>query len=233
MTIQNSPEYYPIELLHWAAMPDINLYMIEDILLFHPEYINYTNKDGDNSLMIAARVGNVEIVKFFLEKTNINFEQCSNQGDFFMIALHYGHKKLAELIFNDFSDKINPQRLNNKKENFFHLAALKGYDFIFEDYCFGEHINQLDIKNQHCLFNFVEGYPYHLNYWCFQLIQENFNPDFLFLKNKDNETILEYIYQLIKKSKISTENHNGYDSVVYEPILNILNSLKSRLEAPI
>ena len=233
MTPQTSPEYYPIELLHWAAMPDTNLYMIEDILSFHPEYINHTNRDGDNSLMIAARVGNIEIVKFFLEKTNINFEQCSNQGDFFMIAIHYSHKKLAELIFYKFIDKIGIQRVNSKKENFFHLAALKGYDFIFEESSFIKHIKKLDIKNQHCLFHFVEGYPYHLNYWCFQLIQENFNLDLLFVKNQDNETILDYVHKLIKKSKTLTNNPIVFNSTVYEPIVNILNILKSKLEASI
>lgn len=218
MTIKNIPEYYPIELLHWAAMPDENIYMIKNILSFHPEYINHTNKDGDNSLMIASRIGNIEIVKFFLEKTNINFTQCSNEGNFFMIALKYGQQELAELIFTKFTDKFNLEQMNSKKETIFHLAALKGYDFIFEESSFSFGINKLDIKNQHCLFLFVEGYPYHLNYLCFELIQEYLNKNDLLIKNIQNETIFDYIDKIIQKSVLKADM-----AKTYEPILNILN----------
>ena len=225
MIAQNLPEYYPIELFHWSGMSDNTIYMIEDILSLNPEYINCKNKDNDNSLMIASRMGNIEIVKYFLEKTNIDFKHANEQGDFFMIAIKYGHKKQSELIFTNFIEKINTIQLNSKKETVLHLAALKGYDFIFENSSFLKNIKNLDINNKHCLFHLIEGYPEHLNYWCFELIQECFSIDFLLMKNKDNENILDYIQKLIHKSLLT-----DYTFKIYEPILNILNQ---RIEANI
>lgn len=230
----NKPEYYPIELLHWSGMEDKHLTMIEDILDVHPEYINTLNNHKDNALMIAARLNNVEIVKFFLEKTDIDYKHTSSEGNFFMVALKYNQKKLVKILLDNYRDKIDFSCKTPEGKTFLHLAAYRGFDFIFEenDLC-KDFIFMKDVNNQTCLFDLFDGYVSHKNYWCFELIQEYFSNSQIQEKNKDNMNIFQYFFQkkLIEFSTV--KNPEAKETFIsdmikeniittYTPILNVL-----------
>ena len=230
----NTLEYYPIELLHWSGMEDKHLPMIEDILESYPEYINATNNHNDNALIIAARLNNIGIVKYFLEKTNIDYKHVSTEGNFFMVALKYNQKNLVKLLLENYKDKLDLTCKTTDDKNFLHLAAYRGFDFIFEDQelC-KDYIFTKDINQQTCLFDLFDGYASHKKYWCFELIQEYFNYDQIHEKNIENMTIFQYFLKkkLINFSTITNpETKETFISemvkeniiATYAPILNVL-----------
>jgi Ankyrin repeat len=230
----NKPEYYPIELLHWAGMEDKHLLMIEEILDAHPEYINTMNNHKDNALMIAARLNNIEIVKYFLDKTDIDYKHVSSEGNFFMVALKYNQKTLVKALLENYRNKIDLSCKTAEGKTFLHLAAYRGFDFIFEDQdlC-KDYIFKKDINQQTCLFDLFDGYVSHKNYWCFDLIQEYFSREQIDEKNIENMTIFQYFFQkkLIEFSTIKNPDTKktliseiAKENVIatYTPILNVL-----------
>lgn len=230
----NKPEYYPIELLHWSGMEDKHLVMVENILSVHPEYINTLNNHKDNALMIASRLNNIEIVKYLLENTEIDYKHINNEGNFFMIAMKYNHSSLVKVLWENYRDKIDFSLKVSENKTFLHLAAFKGYDFIFEDKDFcNEYIFIKDDRQQSCLFDLFDGYIHHKNYWCFDLIQEYFSKEQIQELNIDKMNIFEYFFQnkLIEFSTVKNKETKEVfisdmikESVIniYSPILNVL-----------
>lgn len=190
------PDYYPIELLHWAGMQDKHLCMIEDILEQYPEYINTLNNHNDNALIIATRLNNIAIVKYLLEKTDIDYKQRNKEGNFFMIAIKYGHEKLVKMVTEEYLHKVDLNEKNYEGKTFAHLAANKGYDFIFENPEFiAPYIHIKDDFGQSCLYDALDGYVSHRNFWCFDLIQEHFTLDNLIETNNSSLNIINYFYK--------------------------------------
>lgn len=189
-------EYYPVELLHWSGMQDKHLCMVEDILNLFPEYINTVNNHQDNALIIATRVNNIKIVKYLLDKTQIDCKQKNKEGNFFMIAIKYGHENLVKMVMEEYLNKVDLEQKNYEGKTFAHLAAKKGYDFIFENQDFiAPYIHIKDDFGQSCLYDSLEGYVSHKNFWCFDLIQEHFSEDNLKETNKEKMNILDFFYK--------------------------------------
>jgi len=204
------PPYYPIELLHWCGMKDEHLYMVQDILHACPEHLNTLNKEQDNALMIAARLNNILIADFLLSQS-INPKHKNNEGSALMVAIKYGNKDLVKMMTEKYSALIDWSVTDAKGKTAFHLAALKGYDFLFEVQSHTASILSLDDLGQHCLYDLADGYSFTNNYWCFELIQDFFEAKDLLQVNKKGQSIIEYM------------NHKIYTGILsLEPLSNIL-----------
>ena len=93
-----SEKYYPIELLHWSGMNDENIDKVKIILDTHPEYINTLNSLHDNALIIACRMGNLEIAKYLVENTNIDIQHATKEGNALTVAVEKKHKEIIDYL---------------------------------------------------------------------------------------------------------------------------------------
>jgi ankyrin repeat protein len=219
--IINNIEHYPIELLHWAGMNDQCIDYLKTILDKYPHYINTTNLINDNALFVAVRTGNFEIVKYLIENTDINLEHKSVDGNAFSIATLYNQTNIALYLM----DKgFSTTELNNNKQTpLFHCAKF-GNDYLIEALINnGDNIEHLDNNNQNVFFSFFSNYTSHLNYYCFELLQEKISNDILFRKNKDGYNIIQFMEILIHESKNNAIRQKKLINS-FNPILSILQT---------
>ncbi len=215
-------EYYQVELFHWAGMGDAHLHMLKDILEQNPDWINEKNRVGDNCLLIAVRSGSIEAVKFLVKETeiDINYEPplsgrtLETEGNALIAALAKGHYDIAEYLIENTSININST--NERGETIYHIAAKAGNaDFIEKMLERDEEkqISKKDKMGRTCLFNLVEGYPKHKDYWCFELIQQSLSVDELFARDFEGNNVLDFL-----------AHRKKYFKTIYEPLISVINS---------
>lgn len=218
-------KYYEIELFHWAGMLSDNVEQIKDILIQHPEYIDSTNNLGDNCLMVAIQSGNINIVKYLINQTNIDINfQYIDRFDFpgdsaLMCSILNNKKEITEIILA--KKNININLVNAKGKNVYHLAAFKGdADLIEKLINIDLHggINTLDKKNQHCLFDFVDNYIKTKDLWCLDLILENMSKNTLNTKNAQNLNIIDYIKNKMEDNPLTVRDYNPILHLISEKI---------------
>lgn len=217
-------EYYPIELLHWAGMNDTCLNEIEDILNKYPEYIHTQNQQKDNALIIATRTGNIGIVKYLVERTDIDINHCTLEGNALMIAIHYKKEEIALYLIEK---GIALDIKNYKNHNSLFEACGIGNDNIIEVLLAKNvSINYVDNEKQNVFYGFMDNYLSHNNYYCFEIILSNLQTDILFCKDKNGNDIISYMDKLIEESKL--QNMIRYNRLVasFEPLKAIILSLK-------
>ena len=212
--------HYGIELLHWAGMSDEYLGYLDDLVFNHPEFINFENKYGENALHIASRMDNIEIVKWLIKHTDINYQKVVDKGNALLIALENNNFKIADYLLKN--TDIDYTVSTHEKKNIYHLLARNGYDDIIEEMLekFPEGINSLDIYSQNCLFDFIEYFSFHKKYYLFDLFQENMNYQIFIKENDKNYNILQFTEVLVSQSKTKIEKILKEE--LYSPLLNIL-----------
>lgn len=208
-------KYYPIEVLHWSGMNDDCLDDLKSILMHHPEYINVMNPYHDNCLMIASKMGNIKMVEFLVKSTEIDINHSNNDGNALNIAVSNNQTDIVKfLIENTF---ISTKQKNVQGKSIYHLAAQKGNADLVEFFLEKQlDITILDNKNRHCLFDLIESYVAHKNYWCFELIQENLPQNIFMTKGSDGKDILQYTEEIKASKKIGKE--------LFDPLRLIIKS---------
>ena len=195
-------KYYPIELLHWSGMTDEFIYKVKEILDIYPDYINTINSYNDNALIIACRVGNLEIVKYLIENTSIDINHSNDQGNAFLVSLKNNKNNIIEYLMNT---KIDIFTLDKEQQNALYYAALhnsKFFEYLFHQ---GVNINQLNINNENLLFPLITNYTRHDNYHLFNFILENIDENNILLSNNKNMNILQYMDHLIEKAQTNNQ----------------------------
>lgn len=218
----SDPRYYPIELLHWAGMKDQNIDELIDILITHPEYVNETNDFGDNCLFIAARNGNLEMVKYILNNTSININHTNGDGSVLLIALSQNHLDVVSYLID--STSINVHLKNKKGEGIYHLAAKAGNADLVEkllELDKKKRIGDLDNNNRHCLFQLIDNYPMHKDFWCFDLIQEHLSDKELWQIDIEGMNILDFTNS---RKYIQAGGYQIDRTKLYAPLINVLKS---------
>lgn len=200
-------KFYDIELFHWAGMNTDNVDQLKIILDENDELYNATNNYGDNCLFIAAMEGNINIVKYLVQtkKINLNHQNKDNLGNLsdnvLMAALRKKQYEIVEYIIDHTSINLNTQ--NSKGETIFHLIAQNPVDEIVEKLIQKDIYKSIEIVNnegQHCLFNLIQSYYLHKNFYSFDLIQEQLSNNCLKLKDKNNKDILSFALELNNKN---------------------------------
>lgn len=215
-------KYYPIELLHWSAMTDEGLKYIKDILSYHPEYINTLNSYSDNALIIASRVGNVEIVKYLIENTEIDIHYANDEGNALTVALKNNKNNVIEYLL---TTSIDISRADDEGKNALYYAALHNSKFFEEIFNKGVNINELTLNNENILFPLIENYTRHENYYLFNFIIENMKVENIFISNKQNLNILQYMDNLIQQAADKKEVFREQKLIkVFSPLKPILRS---------
>lgn len=190
---------YPIEVLHWSGMTDDNLPDLKKILIESPELVNSVSNKNDNGLIIASRSNNIAMVKYFIENTNIDINCVGIDGNAFMAAISEGNIEIAKYLLEH--SNMNILSINSKEQTPYHLAAYLGLDEIIEILIEkGFDINILNNNHENCLFDFINGYTYHKNYWCFEIIKTHMTKEVIFTSNKNFITIIDYMDYLIESS---------------------------------
>ncbi len=220
-------KYYEIELFHWAGMLSDNIDQVKDILKEHPEYLTATNKIGDNCLLVAIQSGNINIVNYLIQDTNIdvNFQFTDNfdiTGDnALMCSISNNKKEITEFILENTAIKI--EATNSKGKNVYHLASFKGDADLIEklmEIDGGKGLNTLDINNQHCLYDFIDNYLKSKDLWCLDLILENIDSKSLLSKNKDGLNIIEYIKKKMEDNPLVVRDYNPILYVITDKVNN-------------
>jgi predicted DNA-binding protein len=220
-------DYYPIEVFHWAGMKDENIFELVDILNKYPEYVHEKNSFGDNCLFIAIKAGNFNMVRYLIEKTLIDINHIGDDGNALMIAIEHNRNDMIDYLL---SKKIKMNVKNKLGQNIYHVAAKKGNSDLIEKFLElnveGLSIQDLDKNNQHCLFNVIENYSMHKNYWCFDLIQDLYSKKLLETKNVYQRNILD---EAIEKQEDLKNKFPKMPDLAnrFDPIINVL---QSRLE---
>jgi ankyrin repeat protein len=226
----NDVQYYPIELFHWSGMQDSNINMVEDILEAHPEYVHEQNAHGDNCLIIAIKSGNIQIVKYIIENTDIDINYTTKEGSALLESVKKGNVQMLDYLLSHKS--IDLYAKNGKGENVYHIAAQSGNADLIEKLLEIDKtrmIGEVDNLGRHCLFSLIETYPLHKDYWCFEVILEALTDEELWKKDTNNLNILDFI----ESRKKGLEGSYTVDRTkLHAPLVNVLNSrtLKTQLE---
>jgi ankyrin repeat protein len=196
---------YGIEVLHWAGMKDEFLPHLEDIISTHPEFINFENKFGENALHIATRVNNIEIVKWLIEKSNINYQKVVDKGNALLIAIENNCFKIAN-YFIDNTDIDYTVRSQDGK-NIFHFLVKRCNDELLEKMLskYPEGINLLDNNKQHCIFDYIFYFGQHKKYYVFDMLIEHMSPKIFKQIDINGKNILDFTNYIIEDSQSSFE----------------------------
>lgn len=218
-------EHYPIEVIHWAGMTDECLPDLKKILEQYPDYIHAKNGYNDNALIVASRTGNLEIVKYLIEETNIEQNIIINEGNALTVACKYNRKSVIQyLLEKDFPIECTD---NLGFTPLFYIANY-GYDDILELlHMKNVNYSHLDNEKQNVLFSFVNGYLLHRNYYAFEMLESNLNDKILFATNNIGQDIISYMDYLIEQS----QNDNNIIRTnrmieLYSPLFSILKARK-------
>ncbi len=226
----DTKKYYEIELFHWAGMLSDNVAQIKDIVQSHPEYLFATNKLGDNCLLVAIQSGNINIVKYLINETDIdlNFQFIDRfelPGDnALMCSVVNNKKEITEFILENTNIKIDA--VNAKGKTVYHLAAFNGDADLIEKLINlddNRNINNLDRNNQHCLYDFIDNYIKTKDLWCLEVLLENMELNTINNKNKEELTIADYIEKKMKENPLTIRDYNP----VLHLILDRINSFKT------
>lgn len=226
----NSPEYYPIELFHWSGMEDSSINMVADILDAYPDYVYEQNAHGDNCLIIAIKSGNLEIVKYIIENSSIDINYTAKEGSALLASVKNSNNQILDYLLS--RKDIDLYTKNGKGENIYHIAAQNGNADLIEKLLVIDKtrtIAQVDELGRHCLFSLIETYGIHKDYWCFEVILQALTDNELWIKDKNNLTILDFIKS---REKGVEGNYVVNRTKLHAPLINILNSrtLKTQLE---
>lgn len=222
-------KYYPIEVFHWSGMKDENINELINILNYYPEYVHEKNRVGDNCLFVATRSGNIKIVKYIIENTDIDINYISEEGNVFFVALENNKQEIIKYLL---TKNIDLSTKNKIGKNIFHLAAKKGdsdlIEILLEKKIEKLSILDLDKNNRHCLFDLIENYSLHKNYWCFDLIQSNFPNSLIYQKDNMGINIIEFI-KIKQKELLNKYETLSISSIMFEPLLHLLVSRNNKL----
>lgn len=195
--------YYPIEILHWAGMTDACLSDFIQICIAQPDLIHSLNAYQDNALMIACRIGNIKIVQYIIENTNIDIQHENYEGNALMIACKYKHQSIAQYLIEN--TKISIYTKDQHHNNLFHIIAQNGLDTIFELILQKKKRIFLFQKNQenktpfHTLIDF---YMFHKNYYLYELFLLKLQKKHLQLFYIHQKNILDYMYDLLEQKPL-------------------------------
>ena len=185
---------YLCELFHWIGMDDIK--EVSKILLTNPEFINEQNGVNDNSLMIASRLGHLELVKYLIENTDININHFGSEGNALLISLKYNRPNISEYLIKH--TDIDIKNTCEHGKNALNYAAIIGNEDLIELLLeYSCDINNLDKFNNNILFDLITNYSEN-HYLSFEAIQENMNHDILFISNNDKQNIFSLMDFLIE-----------------------------------
>jgi len=235
-------KYYPIEAFHWAGMKDEHIEELRDILNVHPEYVNSTNKYGDNCLFIASKSGNIEIVKYLVEDAGANLDHVGDDGNALMVAISSRQYEIADYLI----DKgINIAAKSKNGSNVFHIVANIGNADYIEKLLQidggGLKIEELDNNKRHCLYNLISSYSFHKDYYCFELIQSSISDKVILGEDIKGVNVIDFAFntqnEMIPKSnknKVFDTDLNVQEGLVVNtniarvklltPLINVLKS---------
>lgn len=218
-------EHYPIEVIHWAGMTDECLPDLKQLLEKYPDYINTKNGYNDNALIVAARTGNADIVKYLMEETKIEQDIVVNEGNALTVACKYNRKNVISYLL---TTNISIECADDAGWTPLFYIAKYGHDDILE-LLQNKNVNysHLDSEKQNVLFSFVNGYVLHRNYYAFEMLEMNLSDKTLFFKNNVGQDIISYMEYLIEQS----QNDNNIIRTnrmieLYSPLFSILKSRK-------
>lgn len=196
---------YGIEVLHWAGMKDEFLPYLEDILLDNPEFINFENKFGENAIHIATRVNNFEIVKWLIEKTNIDYKKVIDKGNVLLLAIDSNSLKIANYLIEE--TDIDLYVTDSEGKNIFHALMKRGNDELIDKLIikYPEGLNVLDKNNEHCLFDFITYFSQHKKHYLFDILQEKMSPETFKSINIHKQNLLQFTYSIIQNSDTKFE----------------------------
>jgi ankyrin repeat protein len=215
-------KYYPIELLHWAGMKDEHIDELIDILNAHPEYIYETNDFGDNCLFIASRSGNLEMVKYIINNTKIDINCTNSDGNALLVAVSERKWEVVNYFLDETT--IDKYAKNKRGEGIYHLAARAGNADLIEKLLEidpEKRITDLDFLKRNCLFQLMENYGFHKDYWCFELIFQALPDEPLWTRDIEGLNIIDYAKE---KQYVKTEHGILDASKIYAPLINVLKS---------
>lgn len=196
---------YGIEVLHWAGMKDECLPYLEDLLLDYPQFTNFENKFGENAIHIATRVNNFEIVKWLIEKTNIDYKKVIDKGNALLLAIESNSLKIANYLIDE--TDIDLHATNSEGKNIFHSLMKRGNDDLIEKVLekYPEGINVLDKNNENCFFDFITYFSQHKKYYLFDILQEKMNSNIFNSVNNKEQNLLQFTYSVIENSDTKFE----------------------------
>ena len=169
---------------------------VSKILLTNPEFINEQNGVNDNSLMIASRLGHLELVKYLIENTDININHFGSEGNALLISLKYNRPNISEYLIKH--TDIDIKNTCEHGKNALNYAAIIGNEDLIELLLeYSCDINNLDKFNNNILFDLITNYSEN-HYLSFEAIQENMNHDILFISNNDKQNIFNLMDFLIE-----------------------------------
>ncbi len=205
-------KYYPIEAFHWAGMKDEHIEELRDILNVHPEYVNSTNKYGDNCLFIASKSGNIEIVKYLVEEAGANLNHVGDDGNALMVAISSRQYEIADYLI----DKgINIAAKSKNGSNVFHIVANIGNADYIEKLLEIDgavvKIEELDNNKRHCLYNLISSYSFHKDYYCFELIQSSLSDAIILGEDIKGVNIIDFTLNVQNEMIQKTNKNNGVD----------------------
>lgn len=228
--------YYPIELFHWSAMGDKNLYLIEDIINLYPHYINEKNVANETPMFIAAKFNNVKILDFLLQHGLTHINHISYDMNILFVACENNSHDVISLLLNKYHSYINFSFKNNLGKNIFHIAAKKGSFSLFENneiFKNKKNINLLNEKDKYgqtCLFDYLLGYKEHEDIGILDIILNNLKKDNLKSKNKENMDIFQFAenlfvqWSLNEKNNIVNDLNYQYYKNKYDFVLDIIKN---------
>lgn len=218
-------KHYPIEVIHWAGMTDECLPDLKKILDLYPDYINTQNGYGDNALIVAARTGNIQIIKYLIEETNIEKNVIVNEGNVLTVACKYNKKDIVQYLLAqnfdiEYADNIGYTPL-------FYIAQHGDDDILELLHSKNVNYSHLDNEKQNVLFSFVNGYLTHRNYYAFELLEMNLSNEILFHKNNIGQDIVSYMEYLIEQSQNDNNIIRANRMIeLYSPLFSILKARK-------
>lgn len=211
---------FGIEVLHWAGMKDEFLPCLKDIISTHPEFINFENRFGENALHIATRVNNIEIVKWLIEDTDINYQKTVDKGNALLIAIENNCFQIANYLIDKTDIDYTVCTKNGK--NIFHLLMRRGNDNLIEKMLvkYPEGINVLDNYQQNCLFDYILYFVQHKKYYLFDFLLEYISPSIFKTSDNQNKNLLQFTYNYIADSDSDLEK--SLKEELYSPLLGQL-----------
>jgi len=196
--------------------------MVKDILSIHPEYINKINGGYENCLFIAAKTGNLNMVKYFIEETEININYKTPDGNVLFVAIENSKLDVVDYLLSCPKVKIND--LNSFGETIYHSIAKIGNSDLMEKVMslnpIGISLKSVDFDKRNCLFNLIDNYVKHKDYWCFELIQQELTKEDLLTKDENNQNILDFIIY----KQLEIKKRFPLLKEPFEPLIHILKS---------
>lgn len=211
---------YGIEVLHWAGMKDEFLPQLQELLQEYPEFIHFTNKYGENAIHIATRVNNIEIFKWLIKNTDINYHAVIDKGNVLLVAIESNSIKIIEFLLNE--TDIDYKVLNSEGKGIFHLLMKLCNDNLIENVfnIYPEGINLLDNNNENCLFDFINYFSKHKKYYMFNMLQEMMSPEIFNTVNNNNQNLLDFTLSIIEDSTSQIEKILKEE--MYSPLISQL-----------